>query len=81
MLAGHNPPPSQRGYGRWPAWWDMAQGASGLVLVLFMWMHMFMVSSILLGKDAMYFVARMFEGEPLFGKPYPFLVSGFAAFT
>lgn len=65
---------------KWPAWFDMIQGATGLVLVLFMWTHMFMVSSILLGKDAMYFVSKMFEGEPIFGKPYPILVSLFAVF-
>ena len=41
---------------------------------------MFMVSSILISKDAMYWVARMFEAEPIFGKPYPVLVSGFAVF-
>lgn len=62
------------------AWIDMLQGATGLLLVLFMWAHMFMVSSILLGKDAMYFVSRMFEGEPILGKPYPILVSGVAIF-
>jgi fumarate reductase subunit C len=66
------------GAGRWPAWLDVIQGGTGLVLVLFMWAHMFMVSSILLGKDANYFVARMFEGEPIFGKPYPLLVSAIA---
>ena len=44
-----------------------------------MWARMFMVSSILLGKDAMYFVARLFEGEPIFGKPYPLLVSAVAS--
>ncbi len=65
---------------RWPAYMDIVQGATGLFLVLFMWVHMFMVSSILLGKDAMYWVARMFEGEPILGKPYPFLVSAFAVF-
>ncbi|TVZ40660.1 succinate dehydrogenase subunit C [Alteromonadaceae bacterium 2753L.S.0a.02] len=65
---------------RWPAYMDMVQGATGLFLVLFMWAHMFMVSSILLGKDAMFWVARMFEAEPIFGKPYPMLVSGFAVF-
>lgn len=65
---------------KWPAWFDMIQGITGLILVVFMWTHMFMVSSILLGKDAMYFVTKMFEGEPLFGKPYPVLVSLFAAF-
>jgi len=59
---------------------DMIQGATGAFLVLFMWVHMFMVSSILLGKDAMYWIARMFEGEPIFGQPYPVLVSGFAVF-
>lgn len=63
---------------RWPARLDIAQSATGLILVLFMWAHMLFVSSILLGKDAMYWVARMFEGEPLFGKPYPILVSAVA---
>ncbi|WP_018416925.1 fumarate reductase cytochrome b subunit [Teredinibacter turnerae] len=65
---------------RWPAYMDIVQGATGLFLVLFMWTHMFMVSSILISKDAMYWVARMFEGEPILGKPYPALVSGFAVF-
>lgn len=64
---------------RWPARLDVIQGFTGLLLVLFMWAHMGFVSSILLGKDAMYFVARMFEGEPLLGKPYPLLVSLVAA--
>lgn len=61
------------------AWLDLIQGISGLLLALFMWLHMVMVSSILLGKDAMYFVARLFEGEPLLGKPYPGLVSAIVA--
>lgn len=65
---------------KWPAWFDLIQGITGLILVLFMWTHMFMVSSILLGKEAMYFVTKMFEGAPIFGKPYPILVSLFAAF-
>jgi fumarate reductase subunit C len=59
----------------WPARVDVLQSLSGLLLVLFVWMHMFFESSILLGKDAMYWVTKMFEGEPLFGKPYPLLVS------
>lgn len=63
-----------------PAWLDIVQGISGLILMLFTWTHAFMVSSILLGNDAMYFVARMFEGEPIFGRPYPILVSLVAAF-
>lgn len=59
----------------WPARIDVLASLSGLLLVLFVWMHMFFESSILLGKDAMQWVTNMFEGEPLFGKPYPLLVS------
>lgn len=62
-----------------PARADVLQSASGLLLVLFVWGHMFFESSILLGKDAMYWVSKMFEGEHLFGKPYPALVSAVAA--
>ena len=47
---------------RWPARLDLLQSGSGLLLGLFMWVHMFFVASILLGKDAMWRVARMFEG-------------------
>ena len=65
---------------RWPAWLDIIQGVTGLALVLFMWVHMLMVSSILLGKDAFYVVARMFEGQYIFGRPYPLLVSLIVAF-
>ena len=60
---------------RVPAWLDLAQGASGLALALFMWVHMALVSSILLGKDAMWAVAKLFEGYWLFGRSYPVLVS------
>ncbi|MCX7893013.1 MAG: fumarate reductase cytochrome b subunit [Burkholderiales bacterium] len=60
---------------RWPARMDLAQSVTGLLLGLFMWGHMFFVSSILLGKDAMWTVTKMFEGYFLFGRPYPVLVS------
>ncbi len=60
---------------RWPARLDVAQSASGLLLGLFMWGHMFFVASILLGKDAMWTVARFFEGYHLFGRTFPWLVS------
>jgi len=59
----------------WPAWLDLIQSATGLVLGLFMWAHMLFVSSILISHDAMFWVSRMFEGEPLLGEPYPFLVT------
>lgn len=60
---------------RGPARVDLLQSLSGLLLVLFIWGHMFFESSILLGKDAMLWVTRMFEGVHLFGEPYPILVS------
>jgi len=66
---------------RVPARLDVLQGASGLFLALFMWLHMFFVSSILLGKDAFWHVARFFEGYHLLGKSYPILVTLIAAFV
>ena len=59
----------------WPARLDLAQSASGLVLALFMWVHMAFVSSILLGKDAMWTVTKFFEGYFFFGRSYPWIVS------
>jgi fumarate reductase subunit C len=64
---------------RWPAKLDFAQSASGLVLGLFMWGHMFFVSSILLGYDAMWIITKMFEGYFIFGRSYPIIVSGVVA--
>ncbi len=66
---------ARRTHSRWPARLDWVQSASGLVLALFMWGHMFFVSSILLGKDAMWSVTKFFEGYFFFGRPLPWLVS------
>ena len=60
---------------RWPARMDLAQSVTGLVLGLFMWGHMFFVSSILVSKDFMWIVTKAFEGYFVFGKGYPILVS------
>jgi len=60
---------------RWPARLDWLQSVSGLVLALFMWGHMAFVSSILLGKDAMWVVTKAFEGYFFFGRSFPGLVS------
>ena len=43
---------------RWPARFDFAQSASGLLLVLFMRGHMFFVSSILISRDAMWTITK-----------------------
>jgi fumarate reductase subunit C len=60
---------------RWPARLDLTQSLTGLVLALFMWGHMFFVSSILISKDAMWTVTKAFEGYFIFGRSYPFVVS------
>ncbi len=60
---------------RLPAAMDALQSLSGLVLALFMWAHMFLVSSILISHEAMYRVAKLFEGYYIFGRSYPWLVS------
>ena len=59
----------------WPARLDVLQSASGLFLGLFMWGHMAFVSSILISKDAMWRVTRMFEGQFFLGKSYPGIVA------
>jgi fumarate reductase subunit C len=64
---------------RWPARLDRLQSGSGLLLGLFMWVHMFFVATILLGSDAMWTVARFFEGYFIFGKSLPGLVSALVA--
>lgn len=60
---------------RLPAKLDFWQSATGVFLGLFMWGHMMLVSSILLGKDAMYVVTKFFEGKYILGQAHPGLVS------
>ena len=56
---------------RWPARLDLVQSGTGLVLALFMWGHMFFVSSILISHDAMWTITKFFEGYFFFGRSYP----------
>ena len=60
-----------------PAKLDLAQSLTGLLLALFMWVHLILVSSILLGKDAMYYLTGFFELKFLTGweHGYPIVVS------
>jgi len=46
---------------RIPARLDLAQSGTGLLLGLFMWVHMLLVASILLGKGSFDFVAKFME--------------------
>lgn len=67
---------------RTPAKLDLAQSLSGLALGLFMWAHLILVSSILLGKYAMMSVTRMLEASfltPGQEGGYPILVTLAAA--
>ena len=64
-----------RGATAWPARLDLLQSGTGLLLALFMWVHMLFVSSILLGNDAMWAVARFFEGYFMLGRRVPALVA------
>lgn len=62
------------GPGKSAAWCDWLQMLSGAVLITFMWSHMILVSSVLLGAGAMNTLAHFFEatgmaqvGGPLIG--------------
>ncbi len=46
---------------RLPARLDLAQSGTGLILGLFMWVHMLLVASIILGKGSFNFVAKTME--------------------
>ena len=60
---------------RLPAKLDYIQSATGLFLGLFMWGHMFFVSTILISKDFMYSLTKFMEGSMFFDEPKPGLVS------
>ena len=60
---------------RLPAKLDYIQSASGLFLGLFMWGHMFFVSTILISKDFMYSITKLMEGSMFFEEPKPGIVS------
>ncbi|PAF54561.1 succinate dehydrogenase/fumarate reductase cytochrome b subunit [Helicobacter sp. 13S00482-2] len=61
-----------------PAKLDFWQSATGLFLALFMIAHMFLVSSILISDEAMYKVAKFFEGSFITKAGNPAIVSGVA---
>jgi fumarate reductase subunit C len=63
-----------------PARLDKLQSATGLILALFISTHLLFESSILFGKEAMYYVTKMFEGRFIFGQDYPIIIAIFALF-
>jgi len=62
---------------RIPAILDKALTATGVLLAIFMMAHMFFVSTILFGENAMYTVTKMFELDFIFEGGLPFIVSIF----
>jgi fumarate reductase subunit C len=70
---------------RIPARLDLAQSGTGLVLGLFMWVHMLLVGSILLGKGSFNFVAKTMElsflSDTGHGYPSAVFFAVFSVFT
>lgn len=62
---------------KWSAWLDLCQSLSGIILAIFLWTHLILVSSILFGSDAMSWVARTMELSFLSadGHGYPWIVT------
>ena len=60
---------------------DALQSLTGALLAIFLWVHLILVSSILLGHDAMLWVTKTMEGAFLTadGSGYPVIVSFIAA--
>ncbi len=61
---------------RIPARLDFLQSGTGLILGLFMWVHMFLICSVIFGKEMFNLVAGMMEAKFLSssGDGYPILV-------
>ena len=52
---------------KWPAYVDVAQSVTGLILGLFLFCHMAFTSSIQLGKDVFWNLCQISGGRPIFG--------------
>jgi len=74
-VIGRVPPARAPRKSAWPARLDFLQSLTGLLLAGFLAVHLLLDSAILFGAEAADFVARFFEGQILFGSPYPWIVS------
>jgi fumarate reductase subunit C len=52
---------THRSPGKTSAYMDWLQMLSGMVLIIFMWSHLFLVSSVIIGPSVMNFIAWFFE--------------------
>lgn len=60
---------------RLPAFMDVTQSATGLILALFLWAHMCFTSSILISKDAFWTLVQASGGYFVDGKDHPWVHS------
>jgi len=75
LLTGKN---AKKKKSKIPAKLDFLQSATGLILALFITFHILFESSILFGKNAMYRLTKMFEGEPFIEGGEPLIISALA---
>lgn len=78
LIEGYLGKTVERKKSRVPAKLDYLQSATGLILGLFMWGHMLFVSTILISKDFMYAVTKLFEANFIFDGGEPLIVSAIA---
>lgn len=75
LIEGYLGKTVERKKSRMPAKLDYIQSATGLILGLFMWGHMLLVSSILVSKDFMYSITKLLEASFIIEGGSPLLVS------
>ncbi len=75
LIEGYLGETTNRKKSKVPAKLDYIQSATGLILGLFMWGHMLFVSTILISKDFMYTVTKIFEADFIFDGGSPIIVS------
>ena len=75
LIEGYLGKTVERKKSRIPAKLDYLQSATGLILGLFMWGHMLLVSSILISKDFMYTITKLLEASFIFEGGNPLLVT------
>lgn len=75
LIEGYLGETVERKKSRVPAKLDYLQSATGLILGLFMWGHMLLVSSILVSEDLMYSVTKLLEASFIIEGGSPLLVT------
>ena len=75
LIEGYLGKTVERKKSRIPAKLDYLQSATGLILGLFMWGHMLLVSSILISKDFMYSITKLLEASFIFEGGNPLIVA------